>query len=103
MKLEMKKVFLLFVLIFSYNVSYSQCGGTPPPPPECACEECCDLLGQDPVTCEFTVETPAYESCADQTGCTTVPIDSSILLLILSAVSFGIYKVNENKKRQLEN
>ena len=98
----MKKYIILLFLVFSCNIGFSQCEGTPPPPPECDCENCCHLLGLD-ADCEYTVKTPEYETCADANNCTTVPIDSAILILILLGVSFGIYKVNLNKKRQLEN
>lgn len=97
----MKKYILILFFLSNVNLGFSQCEGAPPPPSECDCDGCCELLGQDPDTCEWTVITPAYTDCAELT-CPPVPIDSNILILLAFGVSLGIFKLYENKKRQFE-
>lgn len=98
----MKRYFILFILLFSINLSFSQ-GGPPVGQHPCPC--CEDFIDED--TGEpFEGSEGDYAAC--DAACTPgnspcLPIDSGILILIALGASLGILKVYQNKKRQFEN
>lgn len=97
----MKNYFLLFVLLFSINLSFGQNPGGSDP--FCPC--CEDMIDEN-----TGLPNPGLE--ADYIACTNecnagnnpcVPIDTALFVLIILGASLGLYKVHQNKKRQLEN
>ena len=92
MKIEMKKFFLLLLLILFYTNATVAQGGPPTPPCDC----CTDLEPTDPTQ----EPSPAYTDCvneclAGEDPC--VPINSSIIVLLLAGISLGAFHVNKKK------
>lgn len=88
-----KFILAIFTTFLFLQISYAQ---VVPPPPDGGCDECDELLAAG--------LTAQGEACQAANGCTTVPINSDILLLFGLGLSFGTYAIyNNNKKRQFEN
>lgn len=100
MKIEMKKYLLVLIVFLNVNLGFSQCL-PPAPPPDTDCPDCEYLITWDTVECEYSYTD--YDACAALTCPEAVPVDSSLLSLIILGISLGIYKIHQNKKRQFEN
>ncbi len=92
MKIEIKKKFFLILFLSLCYVSPASAQGGPPAPP-CSC--CTDLEPTDP-----TQPSQAYTDCindclAGNEPC--LPIDSSIVILLLAGASLGFIIVNKKR------
>jgi hypothetical protein len=106
-----KYILLLFIALFSVNIGFSQ--GPPPPDGDTGSGEggfcpCCEEDFIDPLTGDpYLNQDIAYDDCKEacrigNNPC-AVPIDASLLILLLAGASLGIYFVSKNnKKRQFE-
>lgn len=105
-----KYIILLFIALFSINTAISQ--GPPPPPSgdtgpgggSTGFCPCCEEEFIDPESgIPFEGQEGAYDACKDackagENPC-AVPIDSSLLLLLIAGASLGIYFVSKNKRQ----